>query len=204
MSSGRARATCLVKPPPELYAATSELLLIAKLLEAGDMSAAREVLLSFELEACRLHWTRCGSEGLRRHDKSRHVGRRRRKRVAVTPTMRIQVGERDGWRCRYCELPIVWDGFFKGLDEVRLPNVGDLINDLWRVFGHSLDHVLPVAAGGHNVPANIVSACSACNYSKADCLLDELDLDDPCAREPIRDAWTGLIGRPHAGTPGLV
>lgn len=30
----------------------------------------------------------------------------------------------------------------------------------------TVDHVVPVAAGGDNSPANLVPACGRCNYSK--------------------------------------
>ncbi len=196
-------ANCLIKPPRELYAATSQLTAIADAMEAGDRGRAREVVLSIDLAACRLHWQECGLEAARRHQKN-HVKGQTSKRGAVSATMRIQIGERDGWRCRYCELPLVWEGFFRTLFAVEFIGMGDSVNDLWRIFGQSPDHVVPVAAGGTNAPTNVVSACGSCNYSKSACLLGELGLDEPWARDPILDGWRGLVGRPHAGTPGVV
>lgn len=195
-------AECLIKPPPQLYGATSQLADSAAAVEAGDHDTARDALLSIDLNSCRVHWTACGSEGLQRHQKERHRRGRRGKRVAVSPTMRIQIGERDGWRCRYCALPLVWDGFFKTVYALFM-DIEDSMNDLWRIFAQSPDHVIPFAAEGQSVPANVVSACGACNYSKSDCLLEELGLEDPRSRAPIRDGWTGLVGRPHAGAPSL-
>ena len=173
-------------------------------LEAGDTFGAREALVSIDLEACRQHWNAAGSEGRRRHQKDRHAPATTRKRATVSATMRIQVGERDGWHCRYCTLPVVWDGFFRTLLAVNFGNIGDSVNDLWRTFALSPDHVVPVAAGGDNAPANVIAACGTCNYAKGHCLLDELGLGDPRSRRPLVDGWKGLVGRPHAGTPGVI
>lgn len=196
-------AELLLNPPPQLYGATSQLEAIADALEAGDTGAARAALFSVDLDACRRHWTAAGVEARRRHQKDRHVAAKTGK-GAVSATMKIQIGERDGWRCRYCGLPVVWDGFFRTLFAVKFSDVGNSVNDLWRTFGLSPDHVVPIAAGGENVPANVVTACGTCNYAKGHCLLDELGLDDPRSQRAIADAWKGLVGRPHAGTPGVI
>lgn len=202
--TGSAPAELLVKPPPQLYAATSQLAAVASALEAGETGGARDALLDLDLEACRRHWVAGGSEASRRHQKRHHIAAATRERGAVSATMRIQIGERDGWRCRYCTLPVVWDGYFRTLFAVKFSDIGDSVNDLWRIFGMSPDHVLPLAVGGDNAPANVVTACGTCNYAKGHCLLDELGLNDPRSRPPIPDAWRGLVGRPHAGTPGVI
>ncbi len=87
--------------------------------------------------------------------------------------------------------------FFTSVFALNLPDVGDATNDLWRVFAQSPDHVVPVAADGDNTPANLVTACGSCNYAKSGCSIGELGLEDPRNRDPIRDGWTGLVGRPR-------
>lgn len=193
----------LVKPPSQLYAATSQLAAIAEALEAGETGTARDALLDVDLAACRGHWAAGGSEASRRHKEGRHVAATTRKRGPVSATMRIQIGERDGWHCRYCRLPVVWDGYFRTVFAAKFSDIGDSVNDLWRIFALSPDHVVPLAAGGDNTPANVVTACGTCNYAKGHCLLDELGLIDPRSRQLIADGWRGLVGRPHAGTPGV-
>lgn len=54
---------------------------------------------------------------------------------------RIKVYERDGYQCRYCQ------------------------KQLTR-FTATLDHVMPVAEGGDNGCANLVTACLSCNSRK--------------------------------------
>ncbi len=185
---------CLVVPPPQLYSATFQLALIADALEANDVAAARESLHSVDLQACRQLWQDCGDQWTLRHRKAAHVGRTPAKRGGVSPTMRLAMGNRDGWRCRYCALPVACNGFFTCL-EVRLIEDAVPVNDLWRIFGQSPDHVVPLAAGGANTLQNLISACAVCNYAKSACSIEELGLDDPRIREPILDGWTGLADR---------
>jgi len=82
------------------------------------------------------------------------------------------------------------------LFDAGLDDVSDAMNHLWRAFGQSPDHVVPLGADGSNELSNVVRACGTCNYSKSACSLEELGLEDPRKREPIRDGWRGLLGRP--------
>lgn len=60
------------------------------------------------------------------------------KRKPIPAKLRTQVFERDAYRCRYCRS-------YESL---------------------SLDHVVPVVAGGTNTEENLVAACRACNSRK--------------------------------------
>lgn len=63
-------------------------------------------------------------------------------RKAISKGLRFEVFKRDGFRCRYCG---------------ATPNQSTL----------HVDHVIPVSGGGTNDPANLVTACSACNAGKS-------------------------------------
>lgn len=67
----------------------------------------------------------------------------RRGRSVLTPKTRAEVLARDRWRCRYC-------GARVGEGAAR----------------YEIDHVVPVAHGGSSTPANLVTACRACNQTK--------------------------------------
>ncbi len=192
---------CLVHPPPQLYSSTVQLIVIADALETGEVETIRDALNSIDLDACRQYWLDCGNEATRRHNKEAHLGRDRAKRVTVSKAVRRTIGERDGWRCRYCALPVVWAGFSKSLFEVLVEEVGDDANDLWRVFNQFPDHIAPVSAGGSNTVDSIVSTCGPCNFGKFACEIDELGLENPLTRDPILDGWTGLVGRPRLVAP---
>lgn len=64
-------------------------------------------------------------------------------RKRLTKSKRFQVLRRDGFRCRYCGRSPEEDG-------VRL----------------EVDHVVPVANGGTNHPANLKTSCYDCNRGK--------------------------------------
>ena len=63
-------------------------------------------------------------------------------RVGLSPKERFAILQRDGFACQYCG--------------ARAPNA--------RLF---VDHILPVAHGGTNEEANLITACFECNAGKA-------------------------------------
>lgn len=86
----------------------------------------------------------------------------RRKRIGVSPRVRFEVFKRDGFRCLYC-----------GATPLSKPL--------------HVDHVRPVAEGGDNSPANLVTACSDCNLGKSAVPLSERKLATPIATQADRD-----------------
>lgn len=58
------------------------------------------------------------------------------------PTLRAELIERDGWRCRYC-------------GETVTPSTA------------TLDHVIPRTLGGPNTAENLATACLTCNSIKS-------------------------------------
>ena len=74
-----------------------------------------------------------------------HNARRRARAANVEheSVERLVVADRDGWKCRYCDV---------SLTKKTL----------------TLDHVRPISKGGPHTYANIVAACQSCNFSKHD------------------------------------
>lgn len=64
--------------------------------------------------------------------------------MAVSKRVRFEVLRRDGFQCQYCGLLAVETG-----------------------TGLTIDHVMPVALGGGDDPANLVTACRDCNSGKS-------------------------------------
>lgn len=64
-------------------------------------------------------------------------------RKALSKRVRFEVFKRDGFRCAYCG---------------STPLDGAL----------HVDHVAPVAGGGSDEPANLITSCAACNLGKSD------------------------------------
>lgn len=69
------------------------------------------------------------------------VPQRRSRRGQVSSRLRLEIFERDGWRCRYCGAS---------------PREAVL----------TIDHVVALASGGSNQPGNLVTACLSCNVGK--------------------------------------
>lgn len=112
----------------------------------------------------------CGEECLRLHrldarrtseayreSRKRTLWRRRSKGLPVGFPSRVlsrEIHDRCGWRCYLCAVPVVaWDGE-------------------WRPDLATIDHVVPLARGGHPTdPANLRTACAGCNSEKRDKIL---------------------------------
>ncbi len=110
-----------------------------------------------------------------------------------------EVLERDGYRCRYCQAPVVFNKelreFQQLVGEVNFPIMKNnlISHGITRAFYNSFDHVVPLSRGGCNDASNLVTACYPCNFGKADLTLKQLGLDDPRDRSVLKDpTWNGL------------
>lgn len=70
--------------------------------------------------------------------------RRSKNRRNVSYAKRMRVYERDGHKCRYCGTP------------ERL----------------TIDHIIPIVAGGSNQESNLQTLCEPCNWEKGGCTKD--------------------------------
>ena len=72
---------------------------------------------------------------------------------------RAAVYAADGCACIYCGVPVA-PGDARGVSPAGIALA-------------TLDHLIPVSAGGSNETANLVTACVSCNARKADASLPE-------------------------------
>lgn len=106
------------------------------------------------------------------------------KRAGIPPKVRWQVLARDGFRCRYCGA--------KGGEAVLV-----------------LDHRHPVARGGSDEPANLVTACEECNQGKSDAEApifaeqEYLTYAANRASKWLYDEWTTLVGEAIDWSPAV-
>lgn len=124
--------------------------------------------------------------------------------------MKREIGDRDGWRCRYCSLPLVTASFLNALRQALpadfpaapIPIEGSAY-PARRLFKMTPDHVVPRSDGGEDEVSNLVSSCGACNFQmKGDCTIEELRIASPFERDPVRDGWIGFQGRPRSLSSG--
>lgn len=116
----------------------------------------------------------------------------------IAMRVRTAVLRRDGYRCRYCGIPIVHADIRKIAAELYPSSVSwDTLDPkkqhagfqcLWLQF----DHVKPHSHGGRSNEDNVVISCALCNFGKDRFTLRELDLEDPRLREPVSKDYDGL------------
>jgi hypothetical protein len=123
----------------------------------------------------------------------------RTRRPTISPAATVAIFRRDSWTCRYCGVRTIAPPVLRFLSEIYPkefpyhPNwkAGE-IHDSWLVLSTSLDHVVPGARGGHwTSPANLVTACWACNSAKADLLLEEIGWR-LLSENDVESDWDGL------------
>lgn len=188
---------CRTEPPPELFAAAEHLARIAELLEAGEVAHARAALYEMPGEQAHWYWMNATTLPFHRHeDRIPSSGN-------VSSAMRVAVGNRDHWHCRYCDLPVADVSYFSALyrtlpEDFPQARGTPVVGNGWpisRVFCMAPDHVVPLAAGGPTTMENLATACGACNYQwKGDCTLEELGGE---LHPPVERQWDGLLRRPR-------
>lgn len=87
--------------------------------------------------------------------------------MSVTKRLRYEVFRRDGHTCRYCGA---------GAPDVQI----------------TVDHVVPLALGGTDEPANLVTACRSCNAGKSSMPVDA-PLVDSVSADALR--WAHAMRR---------
>lgn len=115
------------------------------------------------------------------------------------PSASVEYGiyQRDGWRCRFCEIRIISPNARKRLVALY-PTVArwgranrDKHHGLSALTA-TLDHILPHSRGGTNDDTNLVAACGMCQFGRGHWTLEEVGFTDPRDRAPIVDGWDGL------------
>jgi len=129
---------------------------------------------------------------------------------APTSAEKRLLHERDGYRCRFCGIPVIRR---EVRDRLRKLYSSDVIpwsdksteqqHAAFQAMWAQYDHILPRARGGNNELSNIVVTCAPCNYSRMNYTLEEVGLLDPRTREPIQSTWDGLERILRHPTPTL-
>lgn len=117
--------------------------------------------------------------------------------------IRRKIIKRDGYVCRFCNIPVIDPAARKVLQEaypqaLRWGDDNEEQHAAFQAMDIDFDHVRPLSLGGDHSLYNLIVACSPCNSAKSNNTLKELGLMDP--REllinknpldgPIR--WDGL------------
>ena len=117
-------------------------------------------------------------------------------RAPVLETKR-KVVERDGYRCRFCGIPVIDPKLRDKLrklypNALRWARPNARQHSAFQCMWLQYDHVLPNSRGGDSSIENLVVTCSACNFGRMERTLEEVGLQDPRLHPVTRSSWDGL------------
>ena len=194
--------TSLLEPIPELELAAKLLDAAADAVLQQRLDLAARLLSNANFQEIRDYaWRLVGKMSPEVH----HLTKRpkclpkaeRDPRRMPSQTEQREIFLRDGWRCRFCGIKVINRRARSVL--VHLFSIESCWTSKERqrhaalyALAASLDHVLPHGRGGKNELPNFVTACYCCQFGRGEWLLDEVGVQDPLLREPVRDSWDGL------------
>lgn len=197
--------TCIKVPIPAVFKACNSLTHAVDAHLAGDRAAAcrhfraaDNLAVFFWLNPCWYDVEKNVVEAAPVGDSSIIPSAERDPDRAIAAAVRAQVLARDGYRCRYCGLPVI-DARVRKRAHVLYPEAvpwdsRDLRRQhagfaaLWLQY----DHVVPHSHGGRSDADNVVIACGLCNFAKHGYTLRQLGISDPRERDPLTCDWDGL------------
>lgn len=182
-------------------------------LAVGDVVSARRRLREFDGRAvtCWFHFTaqNSGQDRIRLYqlDSTKDQKRKptpsivRSKKRMPDEDLELMVYQRDNFRCRYCQAPVVPKTVIELLSkrtriDVRKNSTNLTTHGAYWLHSATIDHVVPHALGGTNEKGNLVTACPACQFGKGIFSLTELQLT---LRKPATDlrisgrVWTNIV-----------
>ena len=193
-------------PLPEFFTEALGLFtLTVKELSQGNRAEALAALLAARAEEVGAFFIEHGQQSAyfrvndrKKFDEENKLVKKENETPRLNPTLEKDVFKRDCYRCRYCGLRIVAKEVFSevsrilGSENFSVERENSKRNGLTLGLRGVADHVDPYATGGETEADNLVTSCYSCNFGKAGYTLKQMGLDDPRARKPVNDDWTGL------------
>lgn len=196
---------CLKEPIPEIFLAWRALSDAVDEHLAGNIEAASarfsEANSPIVWEWLNHSWINVEQHVVTRKpaDDTRTVPREQRDPDrTIAKSVKSAVLVRDGYRCRYCGLPVVHSDIRKLAHSLYPDSVPwdsrrpEQQHSGFQVFWLQYDHVEPHSHGGRSSVENVVVSCALCNFGKDRFTLRQLDLEDPRDRAPVPSDFDGL------------
>ena len=206
---------CMLEPVPEIFEAAVLLGAAADFHAAGSEDEAGKALRQADIPAildwCEQLWGGRGSlDAFRRspvhrfRDVSDIPAREVLDGPGIPAAVQRKVLERDGYFCRFCGIPVIWQKAQKAMrdaypDSVRWGARNVDKHTAFQAMDLDFDHIVPRSRGGRNSAENLVVSCAPCNCGRGNWTLEEVGVMDPrsaptdaCATPPALSQWDGL------------
>lgn len=194
----------LLEPEPWLHQQVDILSKCIKLAAKGDIQAAREKVMAKMRDEDLHEWFGQHADHSGRGRCQVLWGHAKRdpmvyKHSGPPEWLTMKVFDRDGFRCRYCGIRVILLEVLKdfsaviGNDVFPYGRSAPERHGATRVYPASPDHVIPKGLlENPHTEENLVTACWPCQFGKMEFRLEQLGLENPFDRDPIRDDWDGL------------
>ncbi|MDE0344396.1 MAG: HNH endonuclease [Boseongicola sp.] len=206
---------CMLEPVSEIFEAAVLLGAAADFHAAGLVDDARKALRAADvpeiLDWCEELWGGRGSlDAYRRSPvhRFRDVPGLPASEVLDDPNIPVgiqrEVLDRDGYFCRFCGIPVIWQKAQKAMrdaypDTVRWGARNVEKHTAFQAMDLDFDHIVPRSRGGRNTPENLVVSCAPCNCGRGNWMLEEVGVMDPRSAPanprsipPALSNWDGL------------
>ena len=204
---------CMLKPIPELFIAAKKLGEAADAHLNGDEKLAKNLLIESNLaELFRWSETLFGGKSISKIERDRCYRWRfdpeRPSDVAeiaspyISMKIKKAVINRDGFFCRFCRVPVIYQPSWKVLEDHYPEETKKLFSrNHERHYGQQaldldFDHIVPRSLGGQNTEENLVVSCAPCNCGRGNWTLSEVGIIDPRGEEidveKGYENWDGL------------
>ncbi len=192
---------CFLSPPKEAFDAADLLSQAVDAHLAGDVTTANSLIRQADSPILR-DWTESiwgrGSPHIQASVQT--VSLPLAERIAIRmpdAAEKAALHRRDGYHCRFCGLPVIRSEVRKKIhkaypDALPWGRTNQSQHAAFQAMWAQYDHLVPHSRGGNNAADNMVVTCAPCNFGRMDFLLDEVDLANPFARDPVISGWDGL------------
>ena len=192
---------CFLEPIPEMYLAAE---LLSKAVDAileGNLSLASELIVAADIAELEMHNAKIAGSMSTEIQRLREIPSAPRVEKVKTrmPSRKVELSiyERDGWHCRFCNVPVVSKDVRKRLnklfpDAARWGSKNIEKHRALSILESSLDHITPHSRGGDNSLLNLVTACGPCQFGRGGWTIEEVGINNPLSRAPVLDGWDGL------------
>lgn len=166
----------------------------ARLISLADISSIREFTESVWGAGARIGHGFVTIEG---SPPSFSLSDRPLPRMPIASTKRAVI-ERDGYHCRFCEMPVIPAAVRKRIQgcyphELSWGRANSTQHAAFQCMWLQFDHVVPNSRGGSSDLDNVVVTCAPCNFGRMEMTLGEAMLLHPLSR-PDRSRWRGFSG----------